>query len=105
MPLNHNECVYAGVVIRHDDTKMNLTKCRMTDMKATHDGDLNSCHAICIMGGTSTVTNTTVDSGQTALHVAKASAVVEDCVFTGAVYSCVKVWAYDCLVSTSVAEC
>ena len=83
--------MHAGVVIRHETSKLKLTKCALKDMSATHDGDLNSCHGICAMGGATSVINTTVDSGQTALHVCKASAVVEDCAFSGSVYSCVKV--------------
>jgi hypothetical protein len=83
-----------GVVIRDDDTTMKLTNCNIKDMKAPHDGDLNSCHAICVMGGNSTVTDTTVVGAQTCLHVAKGKAVVEDCKFTGSVYSSVKVCCF-----------
>ena len=90
--------MHAGVVIRHDESTLRLTKCSFRDMKATHDGDLNSCHGICAMGGTSTVSNTTVHSGQTALHVSKASATVEDCTFSGSVYSCVKVRRRNCSI-------
>jgi Right handed beta helix region len=82
---------FAGVVIRDDGTRLELAKCAVRDMRATHDGDLNSCHGICVMGGDASVTNTSVVSGQCGLHVSKGRLVAEDCTFAGAVYSCVKV--------------